>query len=224
MNNIILYIEDDPDFVAIYSKFLQEKDYQVICAEDGKTALEEYRQIHPDLILLDINLSDGSSGYDVATEIRKTDKMTPIIFFTSLLGPEDAIKGYETGANDYIRKGISPTEMMAKLKVWLSNSSIQGARINITERTYIDRAQSELCCCGKTEPLTFNEMNLLSYFVIHKNVIQDRELLSSYIWGNDKRGRNGMDKCLFRLRKLLENDTAITIYSHKGGLVGLYIR
>ncbi len=115
----ILLVDDEHDFVNVFSMRLHSRDYIVSVACTGKEALEKAKEI-PDLILLDLGLPD-MSGYEVCRQLRE-DKLTsriPIIILTSRDAPQDKVKGLYTGADDYITKPFEIEEVFARMEAVL---------------------------------------------------------------------------------------------------------
>lgn len=122
----ILIVDDDPMNLSVLNDYLCKKDYKVLVAEDGETALDRVNNLKPDLILLDLMLPD-MSGFDIA-EILKAKKETrdiPIIFLTVSGEAKDKVKGFDLGAVDYITKPINLDEVGARLKTHLTIHNLQ---------------------------------------------------------------------------------------------------
>ena len=113
MSTHILIIEDDPNIAELIRLYLEKDNFDVTIASDGRTGVNAFHSIHPDLILLDIMLPE-MDGFEVCREIRKTDK-TPIIMLTAKDETVDKITGLELGADDYIAKPFDMKEVIARI-------------------------------------------------------------------------------------------------------------
>lgn len=122
----ILIVDDDPMNLSVLNDYLCKKDYKVLVAEDGETAIKRVNNLKPDLILLDLMLPD-MSGFDI-TEILKAREDTrdiPIIFLTVSADAKDKVKGFDLGAVDYITKPINLEEVGARVKTHLTIHNLQ---------------------------------------------------------------------------------------------------
>jgi two-component system OmpR family response regulator len=120
MNDTILIIEDDQDIRELISIRLTEENYTVITAIDGEEGLKKFKQEHPDLIILDLNLPK-ISGYEVCRKIRREeDDDTPILMLTAQNKDVDRIIGRVKGANSYMAKPFKAEKLLNEVKILLS--------------------------------------------------------------------------------------------------------
>jgi len=123
---VILVVDDNVTNLSLFFDFLQAGGYQVLVAEDGKSALERLKHARPDLILLDVMMPE-MDGFEVCCRLKE-DKNTqniPVIFLTALSGPDDVEKGFEVGAVDYITKPVQYKEALARVKNQLQIRQLQ---------------------------------------------------------------------------------------------------
>jgi two-component system alkaline phosphatase synthesis response regulator PhoP len=113
----ILIIEDEPELVKVLRSYLEGAGYQVHNATRGDNGLAAWEQLHPDLVILDLNLP-GMDGLDVARAMRKKAS-TPIIMLTARVEEADQLVGLELGADDYITKPFSPRLVVARVRALL---------------------------------------------------------------------------------------------------------
>ncbi|EIJ41047.1 diguanylate cyclase (GGDEF) domain-containing protein [Beggiatoa alba B18LD] len=113
-------VDDTPMSIAILVFFLTQEGFEVVTAENGKVALETAKNIHPDLILLDV-LMPVMDGFTACQYLKSTPKTKdiPIIFMTALTENDDKIKGFSLGASDYITKPFQATEVLARVNTHL---------------------------------------------------------------------------------------------------------
>jgi len=116
----ILIVEDSPLAQSLLSEILFT-DYELVFQNDGLSGLAAAQTIHPDLIILDI-LIPGIDGYEVCRVLKENDKTReiPVIFMTSLGSETERVRGFETGANDYIVKPFYKQEMLARVRAQLA--------------------------------------------------------------------------------------------------------
>lgn len=194
MTNILI-VEDDPLIAELERDFLEANDYVVHMTENGADALQLLDESQIDAILLDIMLP-GEDGYALCRKMReKTD--IPIIFVTARKEEVDKIRGLGLGADDYIVKPFSPTELVARLRAHLSTHDrllkkdtgkpVIEQGLTIDNLTIRPRARQVLLD-GKDVPLTGKEFDLLYFLAKHPNEVFSKEQLFEKIWSLDPIG------------------------------------
>ena len=142
----ILLVEDDKNISNTISYYLQSKGFTIYTAKTVKEGIEKIKNNDYDLMLLDINLPDGT-GYDLYQEI-KTIQEIPTIFLTALDEEKDIVKGFDLGADDYITKPFHAGELLSRIKNVLRHNvkkekeetiKIKHVEINYTRRKSIKR-------------------------------------------------------------------------------------
>ncbi|HEY5561459.1 MAG TPA: diguanylate cyclase [Clostridiaceae bacterium] len=123
-NFTILIVDDNPHNLQVLAEVVQKDEHEVIIAMNGKEALEAISMEKPDLILLDV-MMPGLDGYEVCKRIKEKEDFeeVPIIFLTAKTETEDIVKGFESGAIDYIKKPFNPIELGARIKTHLDLKS-----------------------------------------------------------------------------------------------------
>src|SRR6185436_20483064 len=124
MQNIkatILLAEDDYALASIMTDALEDEGYKVIHCGDGQTAIDKFDKSKLDICLLDI-MMPNKDGFAVAKKIRQQSDVMPILFISTKAREDDKIKGYRTGADDYISKPFSMQELLMKIEVFLRRS------------------------------------------------------------------------------------------------------
>ncbi|WP_026955669.1 response regulator transcription factor [Algoriphagus vanfongensis] len=214
----VLLAEDELALGMIIQESLESRDFQVTLCGDGQQTWEAYQIKKPDVLVLDV-MMPKKDGFGLATEIRKIDPYTPIIFLTSKSQTEDVVKGFGLGANDYVRKPFSMEELIVRIKAQL-------------DRLRVRQSQSDWIALGKYEfhptkqllkieqeetPLTARESQLLQLLAEHANEITDRTLILTQIWGSDDFfNARSMDVFITKLRKKLHLDSNIQILNVRG--------
>lgn len=117
---VILIIDDNPTNLNVLFEYLEESGFEVSVAQNGRSALEQVAQIHPDLILLDIMMPD-LDGFEICRTLKKRVETNeiPIIFMTALTDASDKIKGFLAGGSDYITKPLQYEEVLARITAHL---------------------------------------------------------------------------------------------------------
>lgn len=112
----LLLVEDDANLSYIVKSGLQDLigGYEVVTAANGKEGLKAWEEFQPDIIISDIDMP-VMDGYEMVRRIRETDGDTPVLFASALVLPSDVKKGYEIGANNYVKKPFVPDEMDAHI-------------------------------------------------------------------------------------------------------------
>jgi DNA-binding response OmpR family regulator len=124
MNQRILVIDDNPSSLRLTSYTLEKKGYQVITASDGLEGLRKTQDEHPDLIILDVMLP-GLDGYEVCHRLRQKPETAtlPILMMSAKAHQDDKDIGLRMGADDYLTKPASPSEIVAKVETLLTGTS-----------------------------------------------------------------------------------------------------
>ncbi|MHC9531846.1 response regulator YycF [Dellaglioa sp. BT-FLS60] len=210
----ILVVDDEKPISDIVKFNLTKEGYDVYTAYDGEEALEQVKEVEPDLILLDLMLPKVD-GLEVARQVRKTYDM-PIIMVTAKDGEIDKVLGLELGADDYVTKPFSNRELVARVKANLrrqktiesvqveeqpQNSEIQVGQLTIHPEAYMVSKHDE-----KIE-LTHREFELLHYLAQHLGQVMTREHLLQTVWGYDYFGDvRTVDVTMRRLREKVEDN------------------
>lgn len=181
----ILAVDDEPRVLKLVTANLQSSGYKVLTAADGEQAIETVEREIPDLVLLDLMLPK-MDGYAVCRRIREFSTV-PIIMLTARSSEVDLIHGFEVGADDYLTKPFSVTELLMRVQAVLRRSKWpeeivvrQGFKAGPIE---IDFARHRVSLSDQPIKLTPTEYRLLAYLASNANrVILHRELLRA-VWG-----------------------------------------
>lgn len=131
----LLLVEDDPSLSYIVQGGLKDMigGYEVVTAANGEEGLAQWREHHPDVIVSDIEMS-VMDGYEMVKRIRETDGETPVLFSSARISLKDVVKGYEVGANNYIKKPFLPEELDAHIQALLKLS--KGEKVKDESQCY----------------------------------------------------------------------------------------
>lgn len=164
---LVLLAEDDLQLGFLVKENLEDEGYEVINCPDGAVAWEFFQKRNPDICLLDINMPNRD-GYSLAKKIRQQNDVVPILFITAKSLEEDKIKGFATGADDFITKPFSMKELLMRMQVFLRRSKMLlptvQQEINLKSFKFIPQ-EMKLIHESKTIDLTQRETELLSFFL-----------------------------------------------------------
>ena len=216
----ILLVEDDNNLSAVLFDYLELLGYEVKLAVDGEQGYEFFKEGEFDLYILDVMLP-RKDGFTLAADIRKTNKLSPIIFLTALGQSESRITGFKSGCDDYITKPFSSEELALRIKAILMRCMNQNMRphsdIYVLGIINFDSGNLLLLYDGKEKKLTPKENALLKLLCINKNNLLSREQALNEIWGStDYFFGRSMDVFIARLRKHLSVDPAVSIQNIHG--------
>ena len=209
MNEKILIIEDEEDLVKGLKINLADEGYEVDWASDGVAGLRKALEECPDLIILDIMLPK-KNGLDICRELRQQKIGIPIIMLTAKGEEIDKVVGLEIGADDYMTKPFSIRELLARIKAHLRREKRE--RKTVVEvycfgDVEIDFNHFKVRRKGKELELTSLEMEILKYFIVHREEVITREALLDKIWGYEKYPTTRtIDNHILKLRKKIEED------------------
>ena len=216
----ILIIEDELKVADFIKKGLEEKSYIADIAYDGLTGKNRTLSENYNLIILDINLP-VINGYDVCKAIRKHNNNIPILMLTAMGTTDDKIKGFDSGADDYLLKPFEFRELLARIKALLKRSSgninqnnilsIDNLEINIDRKT-VKRGNTEI-------ELTAKEFSLLEFLLINKGRVLSRAEIAEKIWDiTFDTGTNVIDVYINFLRKKIDADFKTKLIHTKVGM------
>ncbi|GHS89731.1 DNA-binding response regulator [Synergistales bacterium] len=224
MSQRVLIIEDDLSLAEIERDFLEIDGFETCIAGDGKTGLEKARSGVYDLILLDLMLP-GLDGLSLCKLIRN-DTNIPILMVSAKREDADKIRGLGLGADDYITKPFSPSELVARVKANLAqykrmNNAPPAAEtpaftskdeIKIGEIT-VNKASRRVFARGLEVSCTNKEYELLLFLMSNPDRVFSKELLYDHIWGEDAYGDiKTVLVHINRLREKIEADPSNPLY------------
>jgi two-component system, OmpR family, alkaline phosphatase synthesis response regulator PhoP len=181
----ILLVDDEKDIVEFIKYNLEKENYEVITAYDGEEALEKMPE-RPDLVILDI-LMPRLTGYEVCKKIKANVDFQniPIIFLTAKTSEIDEILGLELGASDYIKKPISPQQLMARVKSNLRKSEKTDTPGYSYKGLTIDTEKYIVKVNNIEKVLPKKEFELLWFLVKNRGKVFSRESLLQNVWGTN---------------------------------------
>ena len=205
----ILVVDDEPAIRNLIHRFLAKQDYQMESAEDGKSALAVFEQFNPDLVILDVNLPDAN-GYDLCKEMQARTGVF-VLMLTSRTDEADKIRGFNTGADDYITKPFSLGELEVRLGAILKRQrpvTVAEQQCLTFNQLSIDPIRREVTLAGNIVPLTALEFDLLHFLAGHPGRVWRRSELIQKVWDYEYVGdQRVVDVHIGQIRKKIEIDT-----------------
>lgn len=212
----ILIADDEPDILEIIQYNLRAEGYDVYTAKDGDEALVRAKQIKPDLIILDI-MMPKKTGVEVC-EILRTQpafKDTLIIFLTALSDESSQMKGFDTGADDYVNKPISPKLLLSRVNALfrrVTKKEDLGNGVLTLDNLVIDPVKFLVLVDGEEVTLAKKEFELLYLLASRPGRVFLRNEILNQVWGNDVIvGDRTIDVHIRKIRQKLGLDCITTV-------------
>jgi heavy metal response regulator len=203
----ILFVEDDRSIVRFVKKGLSENSYAVDVAFDGEEGLDLALHRGYDLIILDI-LLPKMDGRELLKRLRKMDIQTPVIFLTAKHTERDIVQGLNLGADDYLTKPFSFTELLARIRAVLRRGKIVSGSSIFQIADLILDAEGHRVSRGTTRiELTPKEYALLEFLMRHPGEIITRTMIAQKVWDyHFDTGTNVIDVHVSHLRNKIDKD------------------
>lgn len=218
----VLLIEDEWQLGQIVKDSLEMRGFEMLYAMDGKEGLRLYNERHPDVVVLDI-MMPNMDGFTVTTEIRRQDKVTPIIFLTAKSQTADVVKGFELGGNDYLKKPFSMDELIVRIRALLQRNQHQPAVETPAEGVVqigqyaFNYTKQTLTRNNVTAFLSHREAEILRRLSDHGNQVLERKTVLLDLWGDDSFfNARSMDVFITKLRRYLKEDPRVQIVNIRG--------
>ena len=226
MKNLnLLYIEDDLEIQRSLGEFLERYTFNLHLSQSAEEGILLYKEINPDIILLDINLP-GKSGIDFARDLRKTDHDTRIVITTAYTDNEFLLTAVELELTRYLVKPVTSMELMEALSKAADESDIAmvSQEIDLGEGFSYDHERKALFQEGKEVMLRRKEMQLLEFFIAHAHHTLSYETLQYEIWTDSLMSKDAVRAQIRNLRKkshphIIKNINAIGYRLYEKGKV-----
>ena len=210
MSTRILVVDDDADLLDVVSYVLQRRQFDVLTASNGVEALEVFQRERPDLVILDVNMP-GLDGFEVCRRIRAR-AATPIIMLTVRNEDSDVVGALRLGADDYVTKPFSTSQLVARVEALLRRAPGQVARAGAPAETTeagglrLDLATHSVVYRGRTISLDVEEYKILDYLLRHPGRPVPSAELVDHVWSPRGGSEELLRVYLRRLREKLEDD------------------
>ncbi|MDJ0764561.1 MAG: response regulator transcription factor [Myxococcota bacterium] len=211
----ILLIEDEQDFAMGLRDAFEFEGYELTSASSGEAGIATAADLHPDLIILDLMLP-GMNGYQVCEQIRRRDKVVPILILSARSQESDIIRGLEAGADDYVTKPFSIGELLARVRTIFRRVSVSQMKprekIEIGDVT-VDVESQTAQVNGKPVSFGFYEIAMLQLLHENRGTPVSRDDILDTVWGIDANPTNRtIDNFILKLRRKLEPNPAAPKY------------
>jgi len=210
----LLLMEDDNALNETISEYLQEQGFEVISVFDGDEAQDQIYETPFDLLLLDVNVP-GVDGFTLLKAARETGTKTPAIFLTSRSALADVEDGFESGADDYLRKPFALKELLLRIENLLKRQfhHENTEKIDLGDGLSYDIATLTLSKNGEIITLSDKESRLLKLFIQRRGELIVHEVIKEHLWDFDEEpSDDALRTYIKHLRQILGKDK---IVSHK---------
>ncbi|MEL6535839.1 MAG: response regulator transcription factor [Bacteroidota bacterium] len=217
----ILLAEDEQTLAGIVIDSLREEGYDVIHAPDGQIALEAFFKEEPSAVILDV-MMPRLDGYQVAKKIRQADNKTPILFLTAKSQAKDAVQGFESGGNDFLRKPFGMQELLIRLQLLLNDTRLWKQEDDFPDPFLLgdvlfSHRQQNLLLEEKMVTLTTREADLLKMLCAHAPDTVSKQSILLQIWEDDTFiNSRSLDVYISKLRGHLKPAPDIKIQNVRG--------
>ena len=207
----ILIVEDDATIARFVELELTHLGHEVHKVSDGDLAVAEILRVCPDLVLLDLMLP-GKDGLTIARELREHGEQMPILMLTARSETQDVVKGFDAGADDYLRKPFEVPELLSRVRALLKRvehdrppAQYKAANVEL------DPASRGVLVDGQPVNFTAKEYDLLEYFVANAGRVISRDEILEKVWGGQHAtDSNVIEVFVCHLRnKINDNDNQV---------------
>ena len=213
----ILFADDDLKYSMLLKRFLEQHGYEVTYAGNGRKAWEQFPEVKPSLVLLDINMPE-MDGYEVAEHIRAIDPKVLIFFLTDRTEKNDRLKGFSLKANDYLAKPFYPEELLARIEERFAvgmAETVEEEVYRFGETTFI-YSNNELRTRSSRVLITSRQADILRLLARNMGNVVSKEMIQETVWGTVNYANSlAVNVQMTYLRHALQHDAAVRIESVK---------
>ena len=217
LNVVSNLMENSVKYSVLLKSFLQQHGYDVTYAGNGKKAWEQFPEVKPDLVLLDINMPE-MDGYEVAERIRAIDPKVLIFFLTDRTEKNDRLKGFSLKANDYLAKPFYPEELLARIEERFSmneSETIEEEVYHFGETTFCYN-NNELRTRSSRVLITSRQADILRLLAKNIGNVVSKEMIQEAVWGTVSYANSlAVNVQMTYLRHALQHDVTVKIESLK---------
>ncbi len=204
---LVLIIDSDPDARARTSELLSANSYDTAEADDGLTGLRQFFNLHPDIVIVDLEVSE-MSGWTVIKRIRELSD-TPVVVTASAATNEDVSRTLELNVDAFLAKPYEGHDLTERLNAIQNRTSDSDEARWVYQRNglTVDLRSCDVFVQGKPVQLTGTEYKLLTYLIDRRGWVLSHDQILSHVWGSDYAGdRSQVKLYVSYLRKKIEND------------------
>jgi DNA-binding response OmpR family regulator len=200
-------VEDEKKIASFIVRGLKEQRYTVDVTPDAEKGGVLAHTNDYDLIILDVMLPGARDGFSLCDEIRKEKKDVPILMLTAKDKVSDKVRGFTTGADDYLTKPFAFEEFLARVGVLLRRRTGQRSTTLRVSDLELDQVKHAVKRAGKEVVLTGKEYSLLEYLMLNSGQAVTRTMISEHVWDEDYDSfTNVVDVYISRLRNKIDKD------------------
>ena len=203
----VLVVDDEEYIRDLVRTALSFSGFAVAVAGDGVTALNDIQRLHPDLVILDVNMP-GFDGFEVVRRLRDAGDHTPVIFLTARDSAEDKLSGFTKGGDDYVTKPFSLEELVARVEAVLRRTAPaepEAVAALVFADLEMDEKAHRVQRSGQPLDLAPTEFNLLRYFMLNPERVLSKQQILDHVWHYDFEGDpNVVETYVSYLRKKTE--------------------
>lgn len=219
MGKKILFVEDEKDLTLIVTDTLRGQGYEVISAADGVAGLEKFQANGADIVIADV-MMPKMDGFSMAKEIRKLSPTVPLLFLIAKSTIDDVERGFDIGANDYLKKPFELRELIIRMKALLRRC---GQTPAAEERTYrigeyiFNVPAQQLVWRDRIMELSNIEARLLEPLAARAGHTVNASELMIAVWQRDENSnRNSLHGYIHKLRRAFRYDPSVAIVNQRG--------
>lgn len=208
----LLLLEDDVTLLETIEEFLVEQEYAVESFYDGESAQDRLYETAFDLLILDVNVP-GVDGFALLQSAREQDVGTPAIFITSLNSVSDLEKGFQSGADDYLRKPFELKEMLIRIESLLKRRFFhkESERLSVSDNVEFDPANREIHIKEQIIPLKEKEARLLTLFLENRDKLLNHEQIHDHLWTYEEEpSDDALRTYIKNLRKIIGKESIVS--------------
>lgn len=213
-----MLVEDDSTLSFIIQDALCREGFEAICASNGEAGLAIFKDVGPNIIVADV-MMPKMDGFEMVRLIRLASPDVPVLFLTARTALDDVVKGFELGANDYIRKPFRILELVVRIKALLKRGrrdAAEDSRLAVGD-CVLDFASQRLVVSGETIELSHTEAVIIDELFRHPNEVVEARTLMYRIWRNDDYNNlNRLHGFIYKLRKYLSKSAALELLNVRG--------
>jgi DNA-binding response OmpR family regulator len=208
----ILYLEDDVNLSETIVEFLHAEGFIVVCVYDSEEALDKLYRENFDLLIFDVNL-DGMNGFELLKSLRDSDINTPTIFTTSRNTIDDLARGYEVGADDYLKKPFALKELLFRIKAIIKREyKTNQELLSLYENIVFNINTNELIVNEIKTTLNHKESELLKLLIKNRNQCVIFDTIFENVWSFDEvHSDMSLRTYIKNLRSIIGKDKIVSI-------------
>ena len=198
----VLLVEDEQTLAMIIKDTLEEQDFIITTAGDGEEGLRKFFEQKPDVLVADV-MMPRMDGFEMVRRIRQSDKATPVLVLTARSAINDVVKGFELGANDYLKKPFGMQELIVRLKALMHKAFVEKEITNTHT--------------GIEQELSHREAEILKRLCENRNQVVNTQNILLDLWGDDSFfNSRSLHVFITKLRHKLSKDERIRIVNVRG--------